>query len=155
MKGLECECKLIQRQKFNCCWRGLQTPASLPLSYRSWLAVNPATKTGFKISIDRQLLPDTWWYLIYLMATKQGLVVYIVLLLGSERLTCARMPDILCLSLGAWMLNDDDDTFFLILRNPSWWIESHAMQNWIYFCGICQMTPLKVWLHTAQSCNHQ
>ena len=25
----------------------------------------------------------------------------------------------------------------------------------IYFFGVCQMTPFKVWSHTAQGCNHQ
>ena len=27
--------------------------------------------------------------------------------------------------------------------------------NWLYFCGICQMMPLKVWPNTALGCNHQ
>ena len=27
--------------------------------------------------------------------------------------------------------------------------------NWLYFCGICQLIPLKLWLNTAQGCNHQ
>ena len=27
--------------------------------------------------------------------------------------------------------------------------------NWLYFCGICQLIPLKVWPNTAQGCNHQ
>ena len=27
--------------------------------------------------------------------------------------------------------------------------------NWLYFCGICQMMPLKVWPNTAPGCNHQ
>ena len=27
--------------------------------------------------------------------------------------------------------------------------------NWLYFCGICQLIPLKLWSNTAQGCNHQ
>ena len=27
--------------------------------------------------------------------------------------------------------------------------------NWLYFCGICHMMPLKVWPNTALGCNHQ
>ena len=27
--------------------------------------------------------------------------------------------------------------------------------NWLYFCGICQLIPLKLWPNTAQGCNHQ
>ena len=27
--------------------------------------------------------------------------------------------------------------------------------NWLYFCGICQRMPLKVWPNTALGCNHQ
>ena len=27
--------------------------------------------------------------------------------------------------------------------------------NWLYFCGIYQMMPLKVWPNTALGCNHQ
>ena len=27
--------------------------------------------------------------------------------------------------------------------------------NWLYFCGKCQMMPLKVWPNTALGCNHQ
>ena len=27
--------------------------------------------------------------------------------------------------------------------------------NWLYFCGIFQMMPLKVWLNTALACDHQ
>ena len=27
--------------------------------------------------------------------------------------------------------------------------------NWLCFCGICQMIPLKVWSNTALGCNHQ
>ena len=27
--------------------------------------------------------------------------------------------------------------------------------NWLYFCGICQIMPLKVWPNTALGCNHQ
>ena len=27
--------------------------------------------------------------------------------------------------------------------------------NWLYFCGICQVIPLKVWPNTALGCNHQ
>ena len=27
--------------------------------------------------------------------------------------------------------------------------------NWLYFCGIYQMMPLKVWPNTALDCNHQ
>ena len=27
--------------------------------------------------------------------------------------------------------------------------------NGLYFCGICQMMPLKVWPNTALGCNHQ
>ena len=27
--------------------------------------------------------------------------------------------------------------------------------NWLYFCGICHMMPLKVWPNTAIGCNHQ
>ena len=32
----------------------------------------------------------------------------------------------------------------------------HESCNWIeFFCGICQMMPLKVWPNTALGCNHQ
>ena len=27
--------------------------------------------------------------------------------------------------------------------------------NWLYFCGIYQLIPLKLWPNTAQGCNHQ
>ena len=27
--------------------------------------------------------------------------------------------------------------------------------NWLYFCGICQMMPLKLWPYRALGCNHQ
>ena len=27
--------------------------------------------------------------------------------------------------------------------------------NWLYFCGKCQIMPLKVWPNTALGCNHQ
>ena len=27
--------------------------------------------------------------------------------------------------------------------------------NWLYFCGICQLIPLKLWPNTVQGCNHQ
>ena len=27
--------------------------------------------------------------------------------------------------------------------------------NWLYFCGICQLIPLKLWSNRAQGCNHQ
>ena len=39
----------------------------------------------------------------------------------------------------------------------SWWgHHDRVMQlSWLYFCGICQMMPLKVWPNTALSCNHQ
>ena len=31
----------------------------------------------------------------------------------------------------------------------------HVQLNWLYFCGICQLMPLKLWQNTAQGCNHQ
>ena len=39
----------------------------------------------------------------------------------------------------------------------SWWDHhDRVMQlNWLHFCGICQMMPLKVWPNTALGCNHQ
>ena len=27
--------------------------------------------------------------------------------------------------------------------------------NWLYFCGICQMMPVKMWPNTALGCNYQ
>ena len=27
--------------------------------------------------------------------------------------------------------------------------------NWLYYCGICQLIPLKLWPNTAQGCIHQ
>ena len=39
---------------------------------------------------------------------------------------------------------------------PQWSISSfiHSF-NWLYFCGICQSIPLKLWSNTAQGCTHQ
>ena len=84
------------------------------------------------------------WYLHSLVLSCCLVLCYSCLQLSCIKLLIDKQPGLLKIS----HVNVKDTIF--------WLSQDRVMQlNWLHFCGICQLIPLKLWPNTVQGCNHQ